>query len=180
MKKIFCNVFSHKSNRKNNRKSKATPSVQNLQISEGMLSNISVSSEPIRGTQANQESQSPRPSIQSASVVPSSAIHPIEAHKPIKETQGSQAVQHLGTSTQLESVAQSPEMNQNKKSQALHIAGSMFEKSLKTFKDFADLIPMAPGLGPALGVVCGCIEVYHVSGLLISVYRELANKLSKK
>lgn len=118
MKKFFNNVKSH---RKNDKKAKATQ-----QGSGGSFSDISVSSDPIRGTQANQESQTPRISIQSAGGVQSSA------------------------------------MPQNKETHTLHIAGSILEQGLKTLKGFAGFVPV-PGLGPALDIVCGCIDVYHVS-----------------
>lgn len=54
--------------------------------------------------------------------------------------------------------AMNPESGANK---ALHIAGAIVEKGLKTLKSFVDLVPAAPGLSPALEVVCGCIEVYE-------------------
>lgn len=126
MKKFFNNVKSH---RKNDKKAKATQ-----QGSGGSFSDISVSSEPIQGTQANQENQTPGISIQSAVGVQSSAMPPKETH-------------------------------------TLHIAGSILEQGLKTLKGFAGFVPV-PGLGPALDIVCGCIDVYHVSELLITAYRE--------
>ena len=45
----------------------------------------------------------------------------------------------------------------------IHVVGAALGKGLKAMKDFAHLVPAAPGLGSAIGVVCGCIEVYHVS-----------------
>lgn len=55
----------------------------------------------------------------------------------------------------------------------IHVAGAALEKGLKAMKDFADLVPAAPGLGPAIGVVCGCIEVYHVSYLSLHINKLL-------
>lgn len=86
--------------------------------------------------------------------------------KPIQATQGNQGNQTPGT--QPGGGAQSAVM-QSKQTNALHIAGAVLEKGLNTFKGFADLVPMAPGLGPALEIVCGCIEVYHVSNLIIEL-----------
>lgn len=82
--------------------------------------------------------------------------------KPPQGTQDIQGNQSPEIGTQLEGGGHSVAV-QTKETHALHIAGSILEKGLNTLKGFADFIPMAPGLGPALEVVCGCIEVYHVS-----------------
>lgn len=86
--------------------------------------------------------------------------------KPTQGTQGNQGNQHPGTQP---AVGTQSTVMQSKQTNALHIAGAVLEKSLNTFKGFADLVPMAPGLGPALEIVCGCIEVYHVSGLIMEL-----------
>lgn len=74
---------------------------------------------------------------------------------------------------------QSSGMHQNEaNSTALHIGGAVLEQGLKTLEGFADFIPMAPGLGPALEIVCGCIKVYHVSIHSINVHEEHVGKLT--
>lgn len=65
--------------------------------------------------------------------------------------------------TELAGGEQSSVRHQTQGTHALYITGAVLEKGLDTLKDFADLVPMAPGLGPALGIVCGCIKVYHVN-----------------
>lgn len=55
---------------------------------------------------------------------------------------------------------------------AWRIAGAVVEKGLKGLQAFGNLAPVAPGLGPALGVVCGCIAVYYVSNLSISTHQQ--------
>lgn len=80
--------------------------------------------------------------------------------------QENQVDQSPGTGTQLADEAQSS-VHRNVGNQVLQITGTVLEKGLKTLKGFADFIP-APGLGPALEIVCGCIEVYHVSNLLMA------------
>lgn len=87
-------------------------------------------------------------------------MHQNEPNQPNHVTQGVQGNQSPGTGTPLTGGTQSSVM---------HVAGAVLEQGLKTLKGFADFIPMAPGLGPALEVVCGCIEVYHVSILSMSV-----------
>ncbi|KAK7445760.1 hypothetical protein VKT23_014756 [Stygiomarasmius scandens] len=42
------------------------------------------------------------------------------------------------------------------------LTGAVLEKSVYTLKNFSKLIPV-PGLGPAVGAVCECIEHFHVS-----------------
>lgn len=75
---------------------------------------------------------------------------------------------------------QSSGMHQNEANSAaaLHIGGAVLEQGLKTLEGFADFIPMAPGLGPALEIVCGCIKVYHVSITSINVHEEHVCKLT--
>lgn len=153
MKHIF-NQLSRKHRRNNNARN-PTGSVQNLPSLGHSSSNLSVSSEPIPQVQEIQGNQSPGIGTQLAGEAQSSAIH----HQEPNQVKYSGNQSH-GTGTQPVGGAQSS---------AMHIAGSVLEKGLNTLKDFADLVPMAPGLGPALEVVCRCVEVYHVSNFSLSV-----------
>ena len=95
-------------------------------------------------------------------------------------THSMQNLQSPRTSIQSTGAGQSSAVHQNEGNNALHIAGAVVENGLKTLKGFAGFVPIAPGLGPALGIVCGCIEVYHVSNLTVSVQKEqVADKLTQ-
>jgi hypothetical protein len=117
---------------------------QPVQNSDGSISNLTTLPDPAQGTQENQGPViSPEDSLS-------------ETSQQLAPNQGSQ---NPANSTQSGTEAAEEPVN------AWHVAGAVFEKTLKAFKSFADLIPAAPGLGPALEVVCGCIEVYHVSNI---------------
>lgn len=120
----------------------------------------------------NQGTQSPEISTQPAGGAQSSEMHQNEQNEPnndpTQETQGaSQETLSPVIGTQLEGGAQGS-VRETKGTLALHIAGSILEKGLNALKGFAGFVPV-PGLGPALEVVCGCIDVYHVCDLLMSV-----------
>lgn len=56
-------------------------------------------------------------------------------------------------------------MHQNEANNALYIPVSVLEEGRRTLRGFADSISV-PELGPAIEIVCGCVEVYTVSILL--------------
>ncbi|KAE9396084.1 hypothetical protein BT96DRAFT_942002 [Gymnopus androsaceus JB14] len=100
----------------------------------GSQLNISPIAESTQGSQDQSPVLSPRVSLSHVST-------------PAEPTQGFQGNHGPSNATQMAT--------------GIHVAGATLEKGLKTMKDFADLVPAAPGLGPAIGVLCGCIEVYH-------------------
>lgn len=164
MKRIFNNIISRRQRRKNNQNNKKTSDtqlLQNIQNAVNSPSNMSVLSElPPHGVQG-------RINIQLAGGEPSSAIHANAANnQSLQAPQQSQGDQSPGIGNQLADEVQSSAYP-NVGNKVLQITGTVLEKSLKTLRGYASLIP-APGLGPALEIVCGCIEVYHVSNLLMA------------
>lgn len=157
--------------------------MQNLQSPGDLFTNIYVLSEPSQGTQRTQENQKPGIETRLSTGVQSFAHTAMHQNEPNNEadqaTQSTnQGDQSPGISTQLEGGTRSSAIHQNKETCALLIAGAILETGLNTLKGFADFIPMAPALGPALDIVCACIKVDHV-GVFSKTERDELLKLTQ-